>query len=63
MFLIVGYEIIVVVLMWMIFLFVKYFEVKVKVFEEVDRVVGDCNSTVADMRAFVYTTRVINEFM
>jgi beta-ring hydroxylase len=44
-------------------LLAKHPEVKAKVFEEVDRVVGDRNPTVADMRALVYTTRVINESM
>ena len=61
--LIAGHETTAAVLTWTTFLLAKHPEVKAKVFEEVDRVVGDRNPTVADMRALVYTTRVINESM
>jgi beta-ring hydroxylase len=47
----------------MTLLIAKHPEVKKKVFEEVDRVVGDRLPTVADMRELKYTTRVINESM
>jgi beta-ring hydroxylase len=61
--LIAGHETTAAVLTWTTFLLAKHPEVKAKVFEEVDRVVGDRNPTVADMRELVYTTRVINESM
>jgi len=61
--LIAGHETTAAVLTWTTFLLAKHPEVKAKVFEEVDRVCGDRNPTVADMRELKYTTRVINESM
>ena len=61
--LIAGHETTAAVLTWTTFLLAKHPDIKQKVFEEVDRVVGDRNPTVADMRELVYTTRVINESM
>ena len=61
--LIAGHETTAAVMTWTTFLLAKHPEVKKKVFEEVDRVVGDRLPTVADMRELKYTTRVINESM
>ena len=61
--LVAGHETTAAVLTWTIYCLAQHPEVVQKLREEVDRVLGDRRPTVDDLRALVWTTRVINEGM